>query len=117
MHPFTAMRDYRLTCGNIDLTISVADAQATLEDYRELIKLWLLSGFFPALRTTHVGNADTGGRGIHTPDIFVDQFGFASCSGDSGRLSDQRGHARTLARNRVRELRLPGSETARRIPL
>src|ERR1700757_2480235 len=86
------MRDDCLSGMNVDGSALVLDSQRSLQNDGELVELGSLPGLEPSLGATHVGDTGRGCLGIHTSDIFVDDFWFVSCGLNARGLRDQSRH-------------------------
>src|SRR5580704_6436124 len=86
------MRDDRLACGYVHLTVLVPHSHGALEHQGELIEFGSLSGFFPALRAAHVGDAYAGRLGVDASNVFIDELGLGSHGGNASGLRYQGGH-------------------------
>src|SRR5258707_718830 len=75
LHPFSLMRDDRLSSPNIDLPALMCHAYHSGQHDCELVELRTLSRLAPSLRTAHVRHADARSLRIDAPDVFVDQLG------------------------------------------
>ena len=63
-----------------------------MQDNGVFVELGSLAWFFPTFGTTHVGDADGGGRGVDAADVFVDEFGLVSGRRDASGIGNQGGH-------------------------
>ena len=70
LNPFTLIDHNRFFGRNFKILGFSPDTQHPAQDNGEFIKFRSLARFFPALRTGHPGQADTGGVGIDPANKF-----------------------------------------------
>ena len=88
LNPFAAVGNDCLAGYDVEFASLVFHAQSTVQHDSKFVKLWRLSGLFPSLRATHVGDADACRFGVNSADELVNQFGFSSRGADARGLSD-----------------------------
>jgi hypothetical protein len=86
LHPFTGMRDNRLSGLHVQRAASMGDAQDTFEHHGEFVELRFLTRFYPAAWTSHVSHAQTCFAIVHPSDEFIDELGFVSGCGNARRV-------------------------------
>jgi hypothetical protein len=111
--PLAGVGDDGLSGGDVEgsgcsVSAFVFDSQQSFQHDGEFVELGSLTGFEPALRAAHVGDAGGGRLGVDATDVLVDEFGLVAGGGDAGGLCDERGHGFGL---RALGFRLPGSNS------
>src|SRR5579864_433602 len=91
---------------NVECPALVLDSQRSFQNDGELIELGSLPRLEPSLRAAHVGDTGSGGLGIHSSDVFVDDFWFVSGGLNARGLWDESGHWFRFRRPEVRERRI-----------
>jgi hypothetical protein len=106
-HPLACMSHDCLSGMNVERPALVLDSQRSLQNDGELIELGSLPGLEPSLGAVHVGDTGSGRFGIHSSDIFVDDFWFVSGRLNARRLRDESRHGFRLRRPQIREYGIP----------
>ena len=86
------MGDDRLSSMNVERSALMLHSQSSLQNEGELVELGSLPRFEPSLGAAHVGDTGSGRFGIHSSDIFVDDFWFISGGLNARGLRDESRH-------------------------
>src|SRR5271169_5734270 len=91
-NPFAGMCNNSLSCGNVERSRLMFDAQRAPENDGEFVEGRSLSRFDPPCRTAHMGDTCGGGLRIDPSNVFVDELGLVARGLNAGWLRDERRH-------------------------